>query len=94
KIRTENKHLRNCSEEERLYAEHVASGDFQPERELSRDQLMAVLNHQFESLPKDQRLSIYLTYFYDLSFELRDALGNKGKHQAGEPVFLKETRWR
>jgi RNA polymerase sigma-70 factor (ECF subfamily) len=67
KIRTENKHLRNCSEEERLYAEHVASGDFQPETELSRDQLMVFLNHQFESLPKDQRLSIYLTYFYDLS---------------------------
>ena len=40
------------------------------------------------------RISGKPTYFYDLSFELRDALGNKGKHQAGEPVFLKETRWR
>lgn len=40
------------------------------------------------------RISGKPTYFYDLSFEVRDSLGNKGKHQAGEPVFLKETRWR
>tara|TARA_R110002124_G_scaffold277321_9_gene448663 strand:+ start:11428 stop:13737 length:2310 start_codon:yes stop_codon:yes gene_type:complete len=40
------------------------------------------------------RISGKPTYFYDLSFELRDSSGNKGKHQAEEPIFLKETRWR
>jgi RNA polymerase sigma-70 factor (ECF subfamily) len=75
KIRTENKHLRNYSEEQRMFAEHVPALAFQPETELSQDQLMSSLNHHFASLPKDQRLSLYLTYFYDLSrSELADAL--------------------
>ncbi|EPR69617.1 putative esterase [Cyclobacterium qasimii M12-11B] len=34
------------------------------------------------------------SYFYDLSFELNDSIGNKGKHLAEEPVFLKNTRSR
>lgn len=75
KIRTENKHLRNYSQEEILFAEHVASDEFQPETELSRSQLIAFLNHHFASLPNDQRVSISLTYFYDLSrTELAEAL--------------------
>jgi len=34
------------------------------------------------------------SYFYNLSFELNDTLGNKGKHVAAAPVFLKDTRRR
>jgi len=34
------------------------------------------------------------SYFYDLSFELNDSSGNKGKHLEVEPVFLKDTRRR
>jgi len=75
KIRTENKHLRHYNDEERLFAEHVASDDFQPETELSREQLIDFLNHHFASLPNDQKLSISLTYFYDLTrTELAEAL--------------------
>ena len=40
------------------------------------------------------RISGQPTYFYDLSFELRDSSGNIGKHKAEETIFLKETRWR
>ena len=75
KIRTENKHLRNYTEEEIVFAEHVASDDLQPETELSREQLIAFLNNHFASLPHDQRLSLCLTYFYDLTRnELAEAL--------------------
>lgn len=34
------------------------------------------------------------SYFYDLSFELNDSLGNKGNHIEVDPVFLKDTRRR
>lgn len=76
KIRIENKHLRNCNEEERLLPEQLASDALQPEDELSRDQLLAFFNHHFANLPSDQRLSIYLAYYYDLTrTELAEALG-------------------
>lgn len=75
KIRMENKHLRNFSEEDKFLAEYTPSSDFQPETELSKAQLGSLLTDYFANLPKDQRLSLYLTYFYDLSrSELADAL--------------------
>ena len=40
------------------------------------------------------RISGKPTYFYDLSFEISDSLGNQGKYVREEAVFFKETRWR
>ncbi|MBR9776684.1 MAG: hypothetical protein GYB55_17345 [Cytophagales bacterium] len=40
------------------------------------------------------RISGKPTYFYDLSFEISDSLGNQGRSVRKEPVFLKETRWK
>jgi len=34
------------------------------------------------------------SYFYNLSFKLKDALGNEGNHITPAPVFLKDTRKR
>lgn len=77
KLRAESKHAKVYhGDNDDLMQEIPSSSAYQPDVALSKLEDGKLLNHHFEHLPPDQRMSLRLAYFHDYSrLELAAAMG-------------------